>query len=157
MSQEPGAEDDEELDLAAELGASAPSSVQALTLYVPSKDRVDQDLPDQRRWVMEAAELLAQIGGGVTILPPVEGGWVAEDGRIVWERPVVLYTYVRFDALVATLPRLRRFLHRMGRETRQGEVAVEFDGRFYRIVDFDPGEPSPDQGEQEETDGQAGA
>lgn len=157
MSDEREAEDDEELDLAAELGASAPSSVQVLTLYVPSKDRVDQELPDQRKWVMEAAEILAEIGGGVTILPPVEGGWVSESGQIVWEHPVVLYTYVRFDELVATLPRLRRFLHRMGRETRQGEVAVEFDGRFYRIVDFDPEEPLPDQSKQEETDGQAGA
>jgi hypothetical protein len=35
------------------------------------------------------------------------------------------------------LPELRSFLHRMGRETRQGEVAFEFDGRFYRIRGFD--------------------
>jgi len=26
----------------------------------------------------------------------------------------------------------------MGRETNQGEVAFEFDGRFYRIRQFDP-------------------
>lgn len=68
------AQEDEELDLARALGASAPSSVQVLTLYVPSKDRLDLDLPDQRKWVMEAAEILAHSGGGVTILPPVEGG-----------------------------------------------------------------------------------
>jgi hypothetical protein len=35
------------------------------------------------------------------------------------------------------LPRLREFLHRMGRETNQGEIAFEFDGRFYRIRTFD--------------------
>ena len=74
----------EELDLARALGADAPSSIQALTLYVPSKDRLDQDLPDQRKWVMEAAEILARIGGGVTILPPVEGGWIAGEGQIIW-------------------------------------------------------------------------
>jgi hypothetical protein len=67
-------DEDEEVDLARALGASAPSSVQVLTLYVPSKDRLDQELPDQRRWVLEAAEILARINGGVTILPPVEGG-----------------------------------------------------------------------------------
>jgi len=27
----------------------------------------------------------------------------------------------------------------MGRETKQGEVAFEFDGRFYRIRSFDDG------------------
>lgn len=139
MSEKPESED---LDLARALGADAPSSIQVLTLYVPSKDRLDQDLPDQRKWVVEAAEILGHIGGGVTILPPVEGGWVAENGQIIWERPVVLYTYVRFEQLVTTLPRLRRFLHRMGRETGQGEVAIEFDGSFYRIVAFDPEEPA---------------
>jgi len=36
------------------------------------------------------------------------------------------------DGTVAAVP-----LHRLGRETQQGEVAVEFDGRFYRITSFD--------------------
>ena len=34
-------------------------------------------------WVLEAAELLSEIGGGFTILPPVEGGWVNELGEII--------------------------------------------------------------------------
>jgi hypothetical protein len=37
----------------------------------------------------------------------------------------------------AVLPRLRELLHRTGRETNQGEIAFEFDGRFYRIRKFD--------------------
>ncbi len=28
---------------------------------------------------------------------------------------------------------LRKFLHRFGSETYQGEVVLEFDGKFYRI------------------------
>lgn len=130
-------QDDEEIDVGRELGARDEASVQVLTLYIPGKDGLDQDLTDQRRWVLESAEILARIGG-VTILPPVEGGWVGTDGKIIWEEPVILYTYVQPDDLIALLPDLRSFLHRLGRETRQGEVAVEFDGTFYRIVDFDP-------------------
>ncbi|HZU37332.1 MAG TPA: hypothetical protein VFA18_15520 [Gemmataceae bacterium] len=42
--------------------------------------------------------------------------------------------------MVGSLPRLREFLHRMGRETNQGEIAFEFDGRFYRIRNFDAAE-----------------
>ena len=34
-------------------------------------------------------------------------------------------------------PASGEILHRMGRETNQGEIAFEFDGRFYRIRDFD--------------------
>jgi hypothetical protein len=91
----------------------------------------------QRRWVLDAAALLAEIGGGVTILPPVEGGWYdAGNDRIVWERPVIIYTYVKPDAFIDKLPALRAFVHRMGRETAQGEVVVEFDRQFFRIREF---------------------
>jgi len=46
----------------------------------------------------------------------------------------------RMFRMVGSLPRLREFLHRMGRETNQGEIAFEFDGRFYRIRNFDAAE-----------------
>lgn len=83
--------------------------------------------------------LLARIGGGVTIMPPAEGGWFdTENDRVIWERPVVVYTYVKPDLFLKRLADLRVFLHRLGREANQGEVAVEFDGAFYRITKFDP-------------------
>jgi hypothetical protein len=44
---------------------------------------------------------------------------------------------VKPDLFVQHLPELRRFLHRLGRETNQGEVALEFDGDFYRINEYD--------------------
>jgi hypothetical protein len=42
--------------------------------------------------------------------------------------------YERFEA---NIKNLRSFLHRFGQETSQGEVVVEFDGRFYRIRTYD--------------------
>lgn len=128
-----------ELDLAESLGAvDAGTSDQVLTLYVPNKDRSGNEIGTQRRWVLDAANLLARIGGGVTIMPPAEGGWFDEENnQIIWEHPVLVYTYVKPDQFVSLLPELREFLHRLGRETTQGEVAVEFAGRFYRITDYD--------------------
>lgn len=41
------------------------------------------------------------------------------------------------QTILHVLPRLREFLHRMGRETNQGEIAVDFDGRFHTIQTFD--------------------
>ena len=55
----------------------------------------------------------------------------------MWEEPVKLYTYVNADAFEAHLGELRGFLHRLGVETKQGEVALEFDGIFLRITDYD--------------------
>lgn len=131
------------MDIGHVLGADGGISVQALTLYVPNKDRDGREFGDQRRWVLAAAQLLARIGGGVTILPAAEGGWQNPDGGLVWESPVLLYTYIRPTEFRLLMPELREFLHKLGRETNQGEVAVEFDGRLYRITTFDEdGDPS---------------
>jgi hypothetical protein len=129
----------DEIDLVKALGASIELSPQELRLYIPNKDRQSREFGCQRRWVLEAAELLAKIGGGVTMLPPAEGGWYDEANQmIVWENPILIYTYVKPDLFEIHLTELREFLHRLGRETDQGEVAFEFDGDFYRINQYDP-------------------
>lgn len=125
------------LDLRSALGASRETSEQLLSLYIPDKDRNGTEFGTQRKWILEAARLLTAIGGGVTVMPAVEGGWQRPDNAIIWEHPVVVYSYVKPELFLEQLPRLRKFLHRLGRETNQGEVVVEFDGRFYRITKFD--------------------
>ena len=125
------------MNLEEELGAAGGVSVQCLTLYIPDRDSTGNVIRDQRRWVLDGSDLLAKIGGGVTIMPPVEGGWVDDSGEIVWEHPVLMYTFIRPTSFKKLLPELRVFLHTLGRETRQGEVVFEFDGRFYRIRKFD--------------------
>jgi len=124
------------IDFREALGATTEVSVQQLTLFIPNKNRHDQEVRDQRQWVVEAAQLLAKIGGGFTILPPLEGGWVNESGEVIWENPVIIYTYVKPKPFLAILPELKSFLCRLGRETDQGEVALVFDGNFYRITSF---------------------
>lgn len=56
---------------------------------------------------------------------------------VIWEKTTILYTYIKTDNFLNNLKFLRIFLHRFGRETNQGEVVFEFDGRFFRIFDFD--------------------
>jgi hypothetical protein len=135
MPGEP-AQDDIELNLADALGAEDSSS-QCFSIYVPNKDCKGKEIGNQRQWVLEALRLLSEINRGATAMPPVEGGWLSDENEIVWENPVVVYSFIRPDEFVVNLPRIREFLHRMGRETNQGEVAFEFDGRFYRIRKFD--------------------
>ena len=134
---EAAAEETIVFDLAAALGATPETSGQVLTLYIPNKDRHGHEFGTQRKWTLEAAEILAAIGGGVTIMPPTEGGWVNDEDKTIWEDPVLVYSYIKPDRFLAELPRLREFLHRMGRETNQGEVVVSFEGRFYRVRTFD--------------------
>ena len=139
------------LNLAAALGAGDVST-QCFSIYVPNKDSSGNEIGNQRQWVLEAIRLLSEINGGATAMPPVEGGWVNEDGDIIWEQPVVVYSFIRPEPFLAQLSQIREFLHRMGRETRQGEVAFEFDGRFYRIRSFDPMETEESDDETNSTD-----
>ena len=124
------------IDLCAALGASEPASTQALTLYIPDRDKDERKVRNHRRWAREAGKLLVRIGGGVTIFPPTRGGWEKPDGKVLWEETVILNTFIRAAAFRELLPDLRKFLHRFGRETNQGEVVVEFDGFFYRMKEY---------------------
>jgi hypothetical protein len=135
MKDEP---DSEDLNLSEALGADSGVSTQCFAMYIPNKDKNGIEFPDQRRWVLEARQLLGEINGGVSVMPAIEGGWMNDDGVIIWENPVVVYSQIKPEPFVANLARVRSYLHRMGRETNQGEVVFEFGDRFYRIRKFDP-------------------
>jgi hypothetical protein len=127
-----------EVNIGEALGADAGVSFQCLTVYIPNKDKEDQEIGTQRRWVLDLIRLLSEMNGGATS-QPAEGGWLNDKGTIILEQPVIVYSFVKDTSeFVKSLPRLRAFLHRLGRETNQGEIAFEFDGRFYRIRNFDP-------------------
>jgi hypothetical protein len=133
------------LNLGAQLGADEGFSTQSFSLYVPNKDKNDQEFGHQRRWVLDAIRLLSEINGGATAVP-VEGGWVDDSGRVILEEPVIVYSYVKTEPFLKNLTRIREFLHRLGRETNQGEIAFEFDGVFHRIRRFDT--PASEGGSQ---------
>jgi hypothetical protein len=107
------------VNLAAAFGAAG-VAVQCFSVYIPDKDKDDQEIGTQRRWVLDALRLLSESNGGATAIP-VEGGWLNDEGQIILEHPVIVYSFVsRPDAFVQQLPRLRALLHRLGRETNQG-------------------------------------
>lgn len=83
--------------------------------------------------------LLTDIAGGATAMPPVTGAWRnPQTGQVVIEEPVVVYAYVKPASFVARLPDLAAFVRRMGRNTNQGAIALEFDGNFFTVEDFAP-------------------
>lgn len=125
-------------DPAKALGAQPAYSADRLTLYIPDRDKNSVEIGTQRRYVLEAIDLLSRIGGGSTSTGQLEGAWLNPlTNTLVWDRPVLVYSSIDADKFFEKLPELRSFLHRMGRETNQGEVALEFSGAFYRITQFD--------------------
>lgn len=126
-----------DLDLGTELGAAEGFSSQRLTLFIPNKDKFGRKLKNHKEWVDEARQLLSGIGGGATAFPPADGTWVNEKGEVIWEQTIMVFCYISPDPFAAQIKNLREFVHRFGSETNQGEVVVEFDGKFYRIKQFD--------------------
>lgn len=132
-------DNDIEVILSKLLGASEEPAFQRLTLYIPDKDKSGKKIKDHRKWIDRAREILTVIGGGATALPPADGTWHNPDNEeTVWEKTTLIYTFVDPDKFEKNFSALRSFLHEFGKETGQGELVFEFDGKFYSISEYDP-------------------
>ncbi len=120
-------------DFAGALGASKAAST-LLVLFIPSKDRRGQPI-DQEYWVGEALRELGTLFGGATAFPQGQGVWRddAQGGQLLFDEPVVIQCYTSEQALEQQAPALRDFLHRMGREARQGAVGLVIDRDYLEI------------------------
>jgi len=128
---------EDEEDLATFMGAAEAASPQVLTVFIPDRDRHENAF-DAAPWIREAADLLARIGGGATTMPAADGNWLGDDGAMIHEKTVQIFSYIDPDRWERHLEQLRSFLHRFGIEANQGEVAFEFDGRMFKIGAFNP-------------------
>jgi hypothetical protein len=124
-----------ELDIAA-LFEAEPVHGERFSVYVPNRDRNGTLFP-QEPWVEEALALSSKIGGGATAMPPVEGAWLNEEtSELIREQPRIVYSYIIPDRFLEHRDELVGFVKRMGRETNQGAIAIEFDGVFYFVDKF---------------------
>jgi hypothetical protein len=134
-----------EVDIIAGFGGTTDYG-QRFAIYIPNRDR-DGAPVDQTTWIDAALQLLTDIAGGATAMPPVTGAWRnPQTGQVVIEEPVVVYAYVRPAPFVARLRELAAFVRRMGRETNHGAIALEFDGNFFTVEDFAPDHSPSGQG-----------
>jgi hypothetical protein len=121
------------------LRSSLPVGTSLVVVFVPSKDRDGQAI-DQERWVTEVLNTLGILFRGATAYPRGRGVWRDDQrgGVLISEEPVIVFSYVVGDDLNAgSLATLYQTLARMGPETRQGEVGVVIDGKYYGIADYD--------------------
>jgi hypothetical protein len=129
-------------DFARTLGASKCAST-LLVLFIPSHDRTGQAI-DQAFWVNQALSVLGALFGGATAFPQGKGVWRndAQGGRLLFDEPVVIQCYTGGEVLERQAAGLRDFLHRMGREARQGAAGFVID-RDYLEIGFPLEEPRP--------------
>jgi hypothetical protein len=127
-------------DFAATLGASKGAST-LLVLFIPSRDRTDEAI-NQGYWVDEALKTLGTLFGGATAFPQGKGVWRddAQGGKLLFDEPVIIQCYAGEQAIESRAADLKRFLHRMGREAKQGAIGLVID-RDYLEIGFPLDEP----------------
>lgn len=120
-------------DFAKALGASKGAST-LLVLFIPSKDRTNQAI-DQGYWVNEALTVLGTLFGGATAFPQGQGVWRddAQSGKLLFDEPVVIQCYTSEEAIESQAGELKEFLHRMGRDARQGAIGLVIDRDYLEI------------------------
>jgi hypothetical protein len=107
-------------------------------LFVPSQTR-DGDHLDHDFWRDQALEVMAGLFGGATAIA-CQGAWRDDEraGAILMERNSTVQSYMAKSAWnKTTATALAKFLHRMGRESSQGEIALVVNGVFFQIREFD--------------------
>ncbi len=127
------------------LGADRPQGALQVTLFVPSVDRSGESI-DQKEWVEAALEVCGKLFRGATAFPPGRGVWRddAHGGTLVFDDTVMVTSFTPPRELTPRAQvELRGFLHRLGREARQGEVGIVVGGEYYGISRFDPPPEGP--------------
>jgi hypothetical protein len=121
-----------EINIAEAFGAND-SRTQRFSVYIPNKDQNGKPV-QQERWVNEALTLLSEICGGATAMPPVRGAWLNPDSQIlIFEEPVLVYSFIEPEAFARRLGEIVALVQKIGIETNQGQMAIEFDGALYLI------------------------
>lgn len=108
-----------------------------VTLFIPSQTR-DGDSIDHAFWCDQALKVMAGLFGGATAIA-CEGAWRDDErgGAILMERNSTVQSYMAKSSWnETTAMALASFLHRMGRETSQGEIALVVNGQFFPIREF---------------------
>jgi len=117
-----------------ELGASDANPMLVI-LFVPTQDKEGKEIKNPDLWLDSAIKVLSNAFGGATVMAPAEGAWFnADTKQVIRERVHLVHSYGKPD--LAKFKPIAEFLHRMGRETKQGEVGIVVDGIFHRIIKF---------------------
>lgn len=126
------------------LGSGPPAGTLQITLFVPTVDREGKPIAPEGKgcfWREETLKVFGKLFRGATAFPPGRGVWRDDErgGELVFDDTILITSYVDPDVLTGDILKyLRDFLHRLGRETNQGEVGIVIGGTYYGITCFDP-------------------
>jgi hypothetical protein len=120
-------------------GATATRRV-LMVLFIPSADRGGKTLLNQDEWKRNALEFFGTNYGGATAMPRAEGIWRDDEnsGNLVPDFPILLHCYMTEDQASdkKLQAKIGAFCRKLGKEMKQGEVAIVLDGVFHTFSHF---------------------
>ena len=120
-------------------GATATRRV-LLVLFVPSADRAGKTLGNQDEWKQQALSFFGTNYGGATAMPRAEGVWRDDgnNGNLVLDFPILIHCYMTEDQASdkKLQAKISTFCRKMGKEMKQGEVALILDEVFHTFSNF---------------------
>lgn len=107
-------------------------------LIIPSHDKNEKELKDQKVWAGNAMDLFNDLYRGATAFETFAGIYKDTEGKVYHDKPILIESYVERARLVdeGNLQQLLAFTKRMGRETRQKAVALIINDVFHEITEF---------------------
>lgn len=111
-----------------------------MVLFIPSADRSGITMLNQDEWKRNALEFFGSNYGGATAMPRAEGIWRDDEkgGNLVPDFPILLHCYMTEEQAAdrKLQAKVGAFCKKLGKEMRQGEVAVILDGVYYAFTHF---------------------
>lgn len=111
-----------------------------IILFVPSADRQGRTLGTQDQWKGKCLQFFGETYGGATAMPRAEGVWRDDEngGALIHDFPILIHCYVTEEQAAdkKLQAKLHAFCRKMGREMKQGEVALVVNGQYHGIRDF---------------------
>jgi hypothetical protein len=110
-------------------------------IFVPSHKRNKDEIANQAEWASTALNLLGELYGGATGFPDLSGVWRDDDdgGKLLDDRPIMVQAIARRSDVenVDKLKKLGAFLRLLGKETKQGAVAVVLNDAIHFVSKYD--------------------
>lgn len=126
-----------EMDIIGSIGNLEPKDGN-IGIFVPSMQRDGTPL-DHEKWRRDTIHLMSSLFGGATAVQGF-GGWLDEErgNKVKSEAISIVVSFITASELTEKKKEgLKKYLHKMGREAKQGEIGYLLNGIFYRLRNFE--------------------
>lgn len=108
-----------------------------ISIFIPSHDRKDKPLADQKIWAGQALDLFGKLYGGGTSFSNLSGIYQpTKTDKPLYDEPIMIQSLTPADRIMdeSQLFELSDFCRNMGEKTNQASVGLTINNKFINIL-----------------------